>query len=484
MEGAGTRWLGFAILVVVLAVSPLILRSFGLPGGLEWVATGLLVASVGIAVVAYRGTRDPALLYVGTGAALLATHELLVLAVLSTAALDQDLSVGALATYGSLITRAGFAAGLLLVVPWRDRRGKPPPRPVRVAGIAIGGLLVADLFLLVAGPEDASFGGVRPGLIVVSILLAAAGLRLAIRARTAATTWFAAAAFAAAVYTLAGFSFIGTEPIFASLGVSVRGAMALCIGGFVLVGMLQTIHFERSSMRRATDRAEEVMGGRAEIASMVAHEVRGPVATIRGLAATTSGSYDRLSDDERREFVGLIEQEAARLLGVVDQTSLALKIDAGTLGIERRTHDLVPIVREAVATASLGSHPIEIDAPGAILASVDRRWLAEAIRQGVDNAARFSPEEAPIIVRLREDGPLAVIEVTDRGPGVPPARREEVFGRFARWRPPGYEDRSGSGLGLFISRGILAEHGGEASLDEAAEGGTMLRLRLRPPAKG
>ena len=54
----------------------------------------------------------------------------------------------------------------------------------------------------------------------------------------------------------------------------------------------------------------------------------------------------------------------------------------------------------------------------------------------------------------------------------------EVFQRFARWRPPGYEDRPGSGLGLFICRGIAREHGGDASLLDGTDGGTILRIEL------
>ncbi len=72
----------------------------------------------------------------------------------------------------------------------------------------------------------------------------------------------------------------------------------------------------------------------------------------------------------------------------------------------------------------------------------------------------------------------AVIEVTDEGPGIPAAQREEVFQRFTRWRPRGYEEQPGNGLGLFICRGLVAEHQGEMSVEDGPDGGTMLRVRL------
>ena len=86
----------------------------------------------------------------------------------------------------------------------------------------------------------------------------------------------------------------------------------------VIVGFLAPQRSEASRARRATDRAQEIMGGRAEIAAMIAHEVRGPVSTVRGLAGTALSHYDRLDDDERRELLGLIEQESRRLLATVD----------------------------------------------------------------------------------------------------------------------------------------------------------------------
>jgi signal transduction histidine kinase len=96
----------------------------------------------------------------------------------------------------------------------------------------------------------------------------------------------------------------------------------------------------------------------------------------------------------------------------------------------------------------------------------------------LDNAANYSPPDAPIDVSLTATDTEVVIEVADQGPGVPREQREEVFQRFARWRPPGFEDRPGSGLGLFICRGIAREHGGDASLAEPSEGGTILLIRL------
>jgi signal transduction histidine kinase len=100
----------------------------------------------------------------------------------------------------------------------------------------------------------------------------------------------------------------------------------------------------------------------------------------------------------------------------------------------------------------------------------DRKWLAEAVRQLVDNAAKFSPAEASIQVTADADDRHVTIEVSDHGPGIPPEQRDEVFVKYGTWRPDGYEEVNGSGLGLFLVRGIVTAHGGDVTIEDAPGG--------------
>jgi signal transduction histidine kinase len=220
----------------------------------------------------------------------------------------------------------------------------------------------------------------------------------------------------------------------------------------------------------------------ADLVSKLTHEIRGPVSTLRGLVNTTLTHYDRLSDEERREFLHLMRHEADRLERTVEQVAFALKLDAGSVRFDIRPRDLAEIVRETAQAADTGAHPMEVDVGESIEAPVDGALIASVVHQLIDNAVTFSPPDSPITIGLRRDDDGAVIEVTDRGPGVPLDKREAVFERFADWRPPGYEDRPGTGLGLFISRAVAREHGGEASIADGPAGGTMLLVRL--PVEG
>lgn len=211
---------------------------------------------------------------------------------------------------------------------------------------------------------------------------------------------------------------------------------------------------------------------------MVSHELRGPISTIKGLAVTTRTYYDQLPDDEKREFLGLIEQESDRMLEIVSQASLAMKLSAGVLPMQTGPADLAAIVREGVGAAGLGDArqvDLELDE---VTIEGDRTHLVEVVRQVVQNAGEYSPSEEPIVVTLTLDGDEAVLSITDRGPGIPEDKRDHVFTTFPNWRPAGYEEIQGTGLGLFISRALVAEHGGAISVEGAPGGGTMLRIRL------
>jgi signal transduction histidine kinase len=448
------------------------------------------LATGGVCFTRYRSTGDTHPLFVCAGLLAVAVQTILfdrhtLLSVLNSP--WEGLSFPAFGWFAAWLVAA---TGFVLARPWWDRRGRMPLRAPLVLSSAFGLLLLIDLILiwvrhslprarnidLRTGP---AFSLTSPWLWILGGVTIALLLIAAWREWTAGGDvrsphpWLAAAwAIAAAGQFVLLARPIPFRPMLVPASVSPPLA-----AGIALVAFLAPQRAEASRARRASDRAQEIMGGRAEIAAMIAHEVRGPVSTIRGLAGTALSHYDRLTDDERRELLDLIEQESRRLLATVTQASTALKVDASTVSYDIRTNDLGTAVREGIAAAEVGTHPITADlAEGQF--DLDRRWIVEAVRQLLDNAAKFSPPEAPIHVatRLEDDG--ATIEVVDQGPGIPAERRDDVFDKYPNWRPDGYEQVAGSGLGLFLVRGIVHAHHGEVGIVDVPGGGTMLRVRI------
>jgi signal transduction histidine kinase len=476
--------LPFALLIVVTVLAPFVIEPSVVVAELSWTSVGLISAVAAIAWITYRGSRDPSMLYVSAGASAFAFQALLLIVIDNLP--WQAARFQMLAWFSTLGGTLALAACLLFVAPWRDRRGLPPVRPGRVVLLVAAAVATLDMGLIIVGRVTPQIARLLPEVeFVIAVVFLVAGLRTAIVGRTSTRWWLSAAAFAGGIASIALAGGVGIEPVFEPMFEplsSVQPVASVCIGALLLTGVLTSVRVEASRMRRASDRADEVLGGRAEVAAMLAHEVRGPVATVKSLAATTLQSYDRLSDAERKEFVGLIEQESSRLLDTVTQSSLALKVDARTVDFDRRSVTVGDAVRGAVEATDARGHKVDVDVPVDLRAVGDPKWIAEAFRQGLDNAAKYSPDGAPIGVRARGDGSSLIVEIVDSGPGVPPEQREHVFERFATWRPRGFEDRGGSGLGLFICRGLIREQGGDAGLDEAPGGGTMLRITL--PAEG
>jgi two-component system OmpR family sensor kinase len=223
---------------------------------------------------------------------------------------------------------------------------------------------------------------------------------------------------------------------------------------------------------------EDALAERAETASKLSHELKNPLLAIKGLAATGSRMYDQMPDEERREFFGLIDEEAGRLKEVVEHAATAMKVDADQVVYDLQDHDLGALVEEVAWVAPHGDHPMTVRTDPGIAVRADRRYLGEVLEGLIDNAAKFSPPDAPIDVTVwREDG-IARVEIADRGPGIPPEVVERIFQRFAGWRPAGYEETPGAGLGLFLARAHLRAHEGRIDVAERDDGGTILRITL------
>jgi two-component system sensor histidine kinase ChvG len=213
----------------------------------------------------------------------------------------------------------------------------------------------------------------------------------------------------------------------------------------------------------------------------VAHELRNPLASIRSAAELAAGIEDPA---ERGGLLAGIQEEARRmerLLAGVREVSL---LDAGALAEEPQVLDLAAVaggVAQSLAPrAAERRTAIRLEGEGARVRMAPSR-LERVVANLLDNALDFSPEAAEVSVRTGGEpgaaGPLAVLAVTDRGPGIPPQHLGRVFDRFFSWRP-GEAAQSHSGLGLAIVRSIVEGAGGSVTAENAAGAGARFTVRL------
>jgi PAS domain S-box-containing protein len=223
---------------------------------------------------------------------------------------------------------------------------------------------------------------------------------------------------------------------------------------------------------------------RSDFVATASHELRTPLAAVYGAVRTLRRADLDLSEDERGQFLEMIESEATRLARIVDQILLAGQLDADAVELDVTECDPVEIatrVLESARTHAPTTVDLRLDADGAPRISCDEHKLRQVLVNLVDNAVKYSPGGGLIELRVHNGDATCVIEVVDEGLGIPPAERERIFEKFYRLDPQQTHGVGGSGLGLYICRELVERMEGQLSVE--SEPGKGSRFRVELPAR-
>ena len=250
----------------------------------------------------------------------------------------------------------------------------------------------------------------------------------------------------------------------------------------LLAGRLEQAWQSRTEAEEALARAEvaqrraEEAKVRAEAAGqnlqrftrMVAHDLRGPLTIIRAYAqllARTAPLSERSS-----AIVEGIQRETHRLNRLINDLWDSGCLDGGTFVLQRQPVDLVALACQVVEAfrADTASHEIELEAPAALPGLWDPDRLVQVLNNLLENAVKYSPPGSRVVVRVWQAGRQALVSVSDSGIGLCQQDIARLFQPFSRLQRG--EGAGGAGLGLYISRGIIAAHGGEIWASSAGPG--------------
>ena len=224
----------------------------------------------------------------------------------------------------------------------------------------------------------------------------------------------------------------------------------------------------------ARGETEATLARQREFVADASHELRTPLTSILANLELLESELD----GERREMAESALRSSRRMRRLVGDLLLLARADAGR-EVPALPVDLSAVAREAAAEAGALSsdHPVSLDLPGPVTVSGVEDDLHRLAGNLIENALLHTPPGTPVTVSVRREGDSAVLDVADRGPGVPERLRERVFERFASGAGDGVGSR-GSGLGLAIVKAVADAHGGRVELSEADGGGARFRVTL------
>jgi signal transduction histidine kinase len=232
--------------------------------------------------------------------------------------------------------------------------------------------------------------------------------------------------------------------------------------------------------------AEQTAASRAktDFIADASHELRTPLTVLRGNAEIGLAlESDCDHAESTREVLREIVDESARMSRLVDDLLFLARSDATEVPLELRRLDAADLLRSVAGRATVlarergGRLRSRLDASGSV--SVDPVRIEQAILILVDNAAKYGPPGGVVELRTRSEDEAIVVEVADRGPGIPESEQARMFERFYRAEPGGRSRRAGgAGLGLSIASAIVRGHGGEISGTSEPGAGTVMSIRL------
>ncbi len=232
---------------------------------------------------------------------------------------------------------------------------------------------------------------------------------------------------------------------------------------------------ERAQDAQVKVEAEQL---RNALLSAVSHDVRTPLAGIRGAASSLVEAGDRLDAATRTDLSASIAEEAERLDRLLGNLLNMTRLDAGVVQPKKEWQPLEEVVGAALGrlAAALRRRPVHVSVPPELpFVPLDGLLIEQVLINLLENALRYTPAGTPIEITATAQEEQLTVEVADRGPGLPAGEAERIFEKFHR---AGVTRAEGVGLGLTICRGFVEAHGGRIWAENRPDGGARFRFTL------
>ena len=216
---------------------------------------------------------------------------------------------------------------------------------------------------------------------------------------------------------------------------------------------------------------------RNTLLSSVSHDLRTPLAAITGASSTLLQPDITLDNDSRNELMKTIYEEAEHLNEIIRNVLDITRLESGAIIVKKEWQSIEEIIGVVLNRLSekLKDHPLSVSLSADLpLVPFDALLIEQVMMNLLDNAVKYTPRETPLdlFATLKENSML--VELADRGPGIPEGEEKRIFEKFVR----GSASKGGIGLGLAICRTIITAHGGDIWAENRPGGGAVFRFTL------
>jgi len=259
----------------------------------------------------------------------------------------------------------------------------------------------------------------------------------------------------------------------------------LARGGETVPVMISVGAMEESASRArsyvvvAADIGERLLNERQkdEFVTMVHHEVRAPLTAVRGAIGLLEGGVAGDLGERGRELVEIALRNSERMGRLVNDILASRKLDSGRMEFHFEKVEMMPLVEQAIDSTSAyaAKHNVRFELQQGVpdaMVRVDPDRMIQVLTNVLSNAVRFSAADDVVTVKAGRHHQMLRVAVSDAGPGISEDFREHVFEAFARGEHDDWRHRSGTGLGMSISKGIIGELGGAITFETELGVGT------------
>lgn len=233
------------------------------------------------------------------------------------------------------------------------------------------------------------------------------------------------------------------------------------------------------AVARDVTRKKRIDLAKSEVISAVAHELRSPLTSVKGFTSTLLHRWDRFDDDTKKHLLLTINTDADRVTRLIGELLDVSRLEAGRLHLRRQIVQMSEVAARVVERIQpqAAQHRLVSRFPeGFPQVDADPDKVEQVLTNLVENAVKYTERGIVTVAGVAEHRQVRV-SVSDEGEGIPREHRLQVFGKFFR-----HEKRSGNpsgtGLGLYICKGLVEAHGGRIWVDEAPGGGAVFSFTL------